>query len=165
MGDLMKKHEMTEEDIKLQFITPAIEGAGWDRQKQIRMEYNFTDGRVIVRGNVTARGKRKRTDYLLYQRFCPCLIRTVISTLAGIAAHGTHHAIGVARFGHEYGQVVVLFNQWKQHRTSPHQLEQVEYCKAKRNQRCKRNFADDDNIRLALLAVSPAPNCLRFGCA
>lgn len=26
MGDaLMKKHEMTEEDIKLQFITPAIE--------------------------------------------------------------------------------------------------------------------------------------------
>lgn len=99
------------------------------------------------------------------QRFCPCLIRTVISTLAGIAAHGTHHAIGVARFGHEYGQVVVLFNQWKQHRTSPHQLEQVEYCKAKRNQRCKRNFADDDNIRLALLTVSPAPNCLRFGCA
>lgn len=99
------------------------------------------------------------------QRFCPCLIRTVISTLAGIAAHGTHHAIGVARFGHEYGQVVVLFNQWKQHRTSPHQLEQVEYCKAKRNQRCKRNFADDGNIRLALLAVSPAPNCLRFGCA
>ena len=43
MSDLMKKHEMTEEDIKLQFITPAIEGAGWDRQKQIRMEYNFTD--------------------------------------------------------------------------------------------------------------------------
>ena len=99
------------------------------------------------------------------QRFCPCFIRTVISTLAGIAAHGTHHAIGVARFGHEYGQVIVLFNQWKQHRTSPHQLEQVEYCKAQRNQRSKRNFADDDNIRLALLAVSPAPNCLRFGCA
>ena len=68
MSDLMKKHEMTEEDIKLQFITPAIEGAGWDRQKQIRMEYNFTDGRVIVRGNVTARGKRKRTDYLLYYK-------------------------------------------------------------------------------------------------
>ena len=66
MGDdLMKKHEMTEEDIKLQFITPAIEGADWDKQKQIRMEYNFTDGRVIVRGNVTARGKKKRTDYLL----------------------------------------------------------------------------------------------------
>lgn len=68
MGDLMKKHEMTEEDIKLQFITPAIEYAGWDRQKQIKMEYNFTDGRVIVRGNVTVRGKRKRTDYLLFYK-------------------------------------------------------------------------------------------------
>ena len=68
MSDLMQKHEMTEEDIKLQFITPAIEAAGWDRQKQIKMEYNFTDGRVIVRGNITARGKRKRTDYLLYYK-------------------------------------------------------------------------------------------------
>lgn len=62
MSELMKKQEMTEEDIKLQYITPAIEGAGWDKLKQIKMEYNFTDGRVIVRGNVTARGKRKRTD-------------------------------------------------------------------------------------------------------
>ena len=68
MGGLMKKCEMTEEDIKLQFITPAIEAAGWDRQRQIKMEYNFTDGRVIVRGNVTARGKRKKADYLLYYK-------------------------------------------------------------------------------------------------
>lgn len=33
MDELMKKHEMTEEDIKLRFITPAIEGAGWDKLK------------------------------------------------------------------------------------------------------------------------------------
>ena len=58
MSELMTKHEMTEEDIKLQYITPAIESAGWDKLKQIKMEYNFADGRVIVRGNVTARGKR-----------------------------------------------------------------------------------------------------------
>ena len=68
MSELMKKQELTEEDIKLQYITLAIEGAGWDKLKQIKMEYNFTDGRVIVRGNVTARGKRKRTDYLLYYK-------------------------------------------------------------------------------------------------
>ena len=65
MGGLMEKCEMTEEDIKLPFITPAIEAAGWDRQRQIKMEYSFTDGRVTVRGNVTARGKRKKADYLL----------------------------------------------------------------------------------------------------
>ena len=62
MSGLMKKHEMTEEDIKLQFITPAIEGAGWDKQKQIRMEYNFTDGRVIVR---KCHGQRKEKAHRL----------------------------------------------------------------------------------------------------
>lgn len=86
MSELMKKHEMTEEDIKLQFITPAIESAGWDKFKQIKLEYNFTDGRVIVRGNVTARGKRKRTDYLLYYR--PNL------PLAIVEAKDNKHSIG-----------------------------------------------------------------------
>ena len=68
MNTLMKKHEMSEEDIKLQFITPAIENAGWDRHSQIKMEYSFTDGQIIVRGNTVKRGSRKRTDYLLYYR-------------------------------------------------------------------------------------------------
>ena len=99
MGDLMKKHEMTEEDIKLQFITPAIEGAGWDRQKQIRMEYNFTDGRVIVRGNVTARGKRKRTDYLLYYK--PNI------PLAIVEAKDNRHSVGAGmQQAIEYAEVL-----------------------------------------------------------
>lgn len=68
MVDLVKKHEMSEEDIKLRFITPAIETAGWDRNKQIKMEYYFTDGRIIVRGKTTKRGKRKFADYLLYYK-------------------------------------------------------------------------------------------------
>ena len=48
MSELMTKHEMTEEDIKLQYITPAIESAGWDKLKQIKMEYNFTDGLSLI---------------------------------------------------------------------------------------------------------------------
>ena len=97
MGDLLKKSQMTEEDIKLQFITPAIEAAGWDRQKQIRMEYSFTDGRVIVRGNITARGKRKRTDYLLYYK--PNL------PLAIVEAKDNHHSIGAGmQQGIEYAE-------------------------------------------------------------
>ena len=99
MSDLMGKHEMTEEDIKLQFITPAIEASGWDRKKQIRMEYNFTDGRVIVRGNVTARGKRKRTDYLLYYK--PNL------PLAIIEAKDNKHSLGAGmQQGIEYAEVL-----------------------------------------------------------
>src|SRR5574344_938910 len=56
--------QYSEEDVKLKFITPAIE-TKWDKMKQIRCEYSFTDGRVIVRGNITARGNKKRADYIL----------------------------------------------------------------------------------------------------
>ena len=99
MGGLMEKCEMTEEDIKLQFITPAIEAAGWDRQRQIKMEYNFTDGRVIVRGNVTARGKRKKADYLLYYK--PNL------PLAIIEAKDNNHNLGAGmQQGIEYAEIL-----------------------------------------------------------
>lgn len=56
------KKGMSEEDIKMKYITPAIEQAGWNIKKDVRAEYTFTDGRVIVRGNVTTRGKRKRVE-------------------------------------------------------------------------------------------------------
>ena len=58
----MKK--LTEEDIKYRYITPAIEKAGW-KKEQVLMEYFFTDGQVLVRGNTVKRGKRKKADYLL----------------------------------------------------------------------------------------------------
>lgn len=60
----MGKSHLSEEDIKLRYITPAIHSAGWDN-KQIRMEYAFTAGRIILRGNITARGRKKSADYLL----------------------------------------------------------------------------------------------------
>lgn len=59
----MKKEELSEEDVKLQYITPAIEKAGW-RKENIRMEY-FTDGQILIKGNTIERGKKKRADYLL----------------------------------------------------------------------------------------------------
>ena len=62
------KRGLSEEDIKMKFITPAIEKAGWNIKSQVRAEYSFTDGRIIVRGSLTARGKRKRADYLLFYK-------------------------------------------------------------------------------------------------
>lgn len=62
------KHAMTEEDIKNKFITPAIVESGWDMQSQIYFEHYFTDGRVIVRGNLTSRAEGKRADYLLMHK-------------------------------------------------------------------------------------------------
>lgn len=64
----MGKRDLSEEDIKAQYITPAIERAGWDIKKQVRFEYPFTAGRIILRGNVTSRGQKKRADYLLFYK-------------------------------------------------------------------------------------------------
>ena len=58
---------LTEEDVKYRYITPAIERSGW-KKEQVLMEYFFTDGQIIVRGNAVARGKRKKADYLLTHR-------------------------------------------------------------------------------------------------
>lgn len=65
---MKSKGAMTEEDIKNKYITPAVVGAGWDMQTQIYFEHYFTDGRVIVRGNLTARAEGKRADYLLMHK-------------------------------------------------------------------------------------------------
>ena len=64
----MGKRDLSEEDIKAQYITPAIVDSGWDLKKQVRFEYAFTAGRIILRGNVTARGKQKRADYVLFYK-------------------------------------------------------------------------------------------------
>ena len=62
------KKDLSERDICTKFITPALEQAGWDMQKQVREEVSFTDGRIYVKGNLTTRGKRKRADYVLYYK-------------------------------------------------------------------------------------------------
>jgi type I restriction enzyme, R subunit len=53
----MNKKSLSERDICTKYITPAIEKAGWDVEKQIREEVSFTDGRIYVRGHLTARGE------------------------------------------------------------------------------------------------------------
>lgn len=64
----MGKKELSEEDIKAQYITPAVVDAGWNIKKQVRFEYAFTAGRIILRGNITTRGKKKRADYVLFYK-------------------------------------------------------------------------------------------------
>lgn len=64
----MNKKTLSERDICTKFITPAIESSGWDRQMQVLEEVSFTDGKIYVRGKLTARGTRKRADYILYYK-------------------------------------------------------------------------------------------------
>ena len=64
----MNKKDLSESDIKAKFITPAITGSGWDEQTQLGREIFFTDGRIYVKGRMTARGKRKFADYILFYK-------------------------------------------------------------------------------------------------
>ena len=92
----MGKSHLSEEDIKLRYITPAIQNAGWDN-KQIRMEYAFTAGRIILRGNITARGRKKSADYLLsYKNNFPLAIVEAKDNTQPVGA-GLQQAIDYAR--------------------------------------------------------------------
>lgn len=63
---ILAKKEMSEEDIKLQFITPAILDK-WDKNR-ITMETKITDGKICLNGNFVHRDKKsaKYADYVLY---------------------------------------------------------------------------------------------------
>ena len=61
---VISKKQMSEEDIKLQYITPAITNK-WDIKK-IQMEAKITDGRINLKGNFVTRERPKRADYMLY---------------------------------------------------------------------------------------------------
>lgn len=63
----MDKKELSERDIENMFITPALQNAGWDLHSQIRQNVTLTPGPVIVRGEMSARNKKKKkyADYVL----------------------------------------------------------------------------------------------------
>lgn len=63
---IIDKKQMTEEDIKLNYITPALNRSGWKNGINITMETKITDGRINLRGNVAIRERPKKADYLLY---------------------------------------------------------------------------------------------------
>lgn len=64
MSTILPKKSMTEEDIKLQYITPAVTSK-WSIGK-ITMETQITDGKINLKGNLVFREAPKRADYLLY---------------------------------------------------------------------------------------------------
>ncbi len=63
-SQILTKSEMTEEDIKYHYITPAIE-AKWDKSL-ILFERKITDGKINIMGNKTVREDAKKADYMLY---------------------------------------------------------------------------------------------------
>ena len=63
----MDIHSLSEEDIKLRFITPAILSKDWSFEDiSMEMQVKLTDGKINLKGNLVARGKPKYADYVLY---------------------------------------------------------------------------------------------------
>ena len=83
MSPVLPKKSMTEEDIKLQYITPAVTSK-WSIGK-ITMETQITDGKINLKGNFVFREKPKRADYLLYL--------SANNPIAVIEAKDNHHSI------------------------------------------------------------------------
>lgn len=63
------KKTLSEEDIKNRYITPAINDAGWRNDEfrmELKIEAQFTDGKICLNGNRAHREKPKFADYVLY---------------------------------------------------------------------------------------------------
>jgi len=82
----MDKKQLSETDIITKFILPAVEQSGWNPMTQLRQEVKLRDGKVIVRGQVSARKMVKSADIVLYHK--PNL------PLAVIEAKANKHEIG-----------------------------------------------------------------------
>ncbi len=91
---------LSEEDIKLRYITPSILDKGWSVE-DITMEtkVKLTDGKINLRGNFVSRGKAKFADYVLYyNRATPIAI-----VEAKDANHTVSHGLQQAK---EYAQMM-----------------------------------------------------------
>lgn len=85
MSTLLPKSQMTEEDIKLNFITPALVNRGWQNKITMETKVQFTDGKINLRGNMVAREAPKKADYILYiERNYPIAI---------VEAKDNHHSV------------------------------------------------------------------------
>lgn len=84
MAAVLSKKQMTEEDIKLQFITPAITKK-W-ALSLITMETRITDGQINLRGNMVSRKEAKKADYILYLNES--------TPIAIVEAKDNKHAVG-----------------------------------------------------------------------
>jgi type I restriction enzyme R subunit len=84
----MDKKSLSEADICLKFITPALVASDWDVNEQVFQEVTLKAGRVVVRGHHAARDKKtiRRADYMLCRR--PGV------PIAIIEAKDNNHALG-----------------------------------------------------------------------
>ena len=82
---ILSKKQMTEEDIKLNYITPALLTKGWKNKITMETAVKFTDGKINLKGNLAVRESPKKADYILYV--------SANNPIAVVEAKDNHHSI------------------------------------------------------------------------
>ncbi len=93
----LTKKDLTEEDIKLKYITPALQNADWDIKSQIRCEFYYTAGKINIRENVAHRSKGKKVDYLLFYKSNLPIAIVEAKNNKEIVSHGIQKAMDYAK--------------------------------------------------------------------
>jgi type I restriction enzyme R subunit len=93
-----EKQELSESDICDLFISPAIKAAKWDPFTQIRREVTLTPGPVVVRGDMSARNKKKKkfADYVLSWKPGTRIAVVEAKENGKTVSHGMQQALGYA---------------------------------------------------------------------
>lgn len=79
------KKSLKEQEIRTIYITPALMKKGWQVPTNMREEYYFTAGRILVYGKNHSQEEGKKADYLLYHKGSP---------IAVVEAKDNKHALG-----------------------------------------------------------------------
>ena len=89
---------MSEEDIKLKYITPSILAKGWSFD-DISMEkkVKLTDGKINLQGNLVVRSKPKYADYMLYYNKATPIAIVEAKDAKHTVSHGLQQAMEYAK--------------------------------------------------------------------
>lgn len=82
---IANKKDLKEQEIRTLYISPALKNKGWETGQNMREEYYFTDGRVVIAGSQHSTAEGKKADYLLYHNNRP---------IAVVEAKDNKHSVG-----------------------------------------------------------------------
>ncbi|MDO4971227.1 MAG: DEAD/DEAH box helicase family protein [Bacteroidales bacterium] len=90
------KKSLKEQEIRTMFISPALVAKGWQVPTNMREEYYFTAGRILVYGKEHSQEKGKKADYLLFHKGKPIAVVEAKDNVHALGA-GMQQAIDYAR--------------------------------------------------------------------
>lgn len=99
MNQVLAKKDLSEEDIKRLYITPALRGKWADSKitMETHIRNRFTDGKINIRGNIAVREAGKFADYILYwNENNPIAIIEAKRNIYSVS-HGLQQAMNYAR--------------------------------------------------------------------